>query len=347
MGCVSSSSAKGVQEPVKPAAVEPKPARLNDAPVKREEAPPAPDKPAETGQEKAEAKEEAKEKAPEQKEEAKEEAPEQQEEAKEKSGTETLPMPSEEVTEHRERPNLVWAKNPMAEGEGQGQGQDGEAPAGGEKLISFNPLLLPVPPAEGSSGIHLYCPLASVEELSGLSILVLLKQNNIPHQLTKESIADPERKMPVYLDDAGLHLWEANAALRYICTKEELTSWYPADLQKRATCDNALEFHGNVLMPLLTKALESYKKGEELAAEAVKEDEEKFLGDVWPAMDHLIQRGEGPLLVETSFPLCSTTSIPPFSPSPLPPFAVPLSNPSFSPFSSPSSSPGCLLIVLH
>ncbi|EKX41042.1 hypothetical protein GUITHDRAFT_153910, partial [Guillardia theta CCMP2712] len=281
MGCSSSSNAKAVQEPVKPPVADAKPAQTSSAPPKKEETPTPVEKPVEE-----QPKEQEKEK----------EEKEKETQGNAKNEFEPLPVPTEEVTEHRERPNLVWAKNPMAEGEEEKEQTGGEAPAEGEKMISFNPILLPVPPAEGGSAVQLYCPLTSVEELSGLSVLVLLRENKIPHDLKKESIAEPERKMPVYLDDGGLHLWEANAALRYICTKEELTGWYPADVQKRAICDNALEFNGNVLMPMMAAALESYKKGEERAAEAVKQDEEKFLSDVWPALNHLIQSGEGPLL---------------------------------------------------
>uniref|UniRef100_A0A7S4KGH6 Uncharacterized protein n=1 Tax=Guillardia theta TaxID=55529 RepID=A0A7S4KGH6_GUITH len=216
MGCSSSSNAKAVQEPVKPPVADAKPAQTSSAPPKKEETPTPVEKPVEEQPKVVEAlekkeKEEEKEKEKE-KEEKKEQEKEKEEKEKETQGNaknefEPLPVPTEEVTEHRERPNLVWAKNPMAEGEEEKEQTGGEAPAEGEKMISFNPILLPVPPAEGGSAVQLYCPLTSVEELSGLSVLVLLRENKIPHDLKKESIAEPERKMPVYLDDGGLHLW--------------------------------------------------------------------------------------------------------------------------------------------
>ena len=48
-------------------------------------------------------------------------------------------------------------------------------------------------------------------------------------------------------DDDGFTLWESKAILRYICNKHKLEQWYPADVQQRAICDLALDFHNSMV----------------------------------------------------------------------------------------------------
>ncbi len=53
---------------------------------------------------------------------------------------------------------------------------------------------------------------------------------------------NPNHQVPTLIDE-DLKIHESNAILRYICAKENLTEWYPADHAIRALCDQWLDWN--------------------------------------------------------------------------------------------------------
>ena len=85
--------------------------------------------------------------------------------------------------------------------------------------------------------------------------------------------------------------------MRYIATKHQLEAWYSSDAQKRAICDIALDFHTNSFVPIIGPKIIYPTVGfGSPTADELKEAEDKWNDDVWPAFEHLLKRSGGPFL---------------------------------------------------
>lgn len=142
-----------------------------------------------------------------------------------------------------------------------------------------------------------------------IPIEFLCKNNGIEMEIVNTDLMTGAHKTPEFLkmnpmhciptmDDEGFTLWESKAIMRYICNKHGLEAWYPKDVQKRALCDLALDFHANTFVKLAGYKILYPAVG--FAGPVTDEEkaaaEKQWTEDVWPAFEHILKRSGGPFL---------------------------------------------------
>ena len=90
--------------------------------------------------------------------------------------------------------------------------------------------------------------------------------------------------------------------MRYIATKYNLTYWYSTDVQQRAICDLALDFHTHSFAPIIGPKLifPATGFGSPPSADELREAENKWNNDVWPSFEHILKKSGGPLIGGTN-----------------------------------------------
>ncbi len=97
--------------------------------------------------------------------------------------------------------------------------------------------------------------------------------------------------------DLCFYRWESKAILRYIAKRHSLEAWHPSNAQQRALCDIAIAFDTNSFVPFVTAKLAAPAIGVGFpTAKALAEAEKKWSEDIWPSLQHLLQRTECHLL---------------------------------------------------
>ena len=95
--------------------------------------------------------------------------------------------------------------------------------------------------------------------------------------------------------DLCFYRWESKAILRYIAKKHSLEAWHPSNAHQRALCYIAI--YTNSFVPIIAGKLVAPAMGVgSPTAKALAEAEKKWSEDIWPSLQHLLQRTEGPLL---------------------------------------------------
>jgi glutathione S-transferase len=91
-------------------------------------------------------------------------------------------------------------------------------------------------------------------------VVSLLEAAHLPYTLHHINMAQGEHLSAAYLAinpnhqiptlvDGDLKIHESNAILRYLCSKHDLTDWYPTDLRRRALTDQWLDWNQSRLSP--------------------------------------------------------------------------------------------------
>jgi glutathione S-transferase len=62
---------------------------------------------------------------------------------------------------------------------------------------------------------------------------------------------NPNGRVPT-IDDDGFILWESNAVVRYLAAKHGAGTWYPADLQMRASAERWMDWCTSTMSPVMT-----------------------------------------------------------------------------------------------
>ncbi len=85
-------------------------------------------------------------------------------------------------------------------------------------------------------------------------VVSLLEECNLPYQVRHVAMdkgehlsanfigINPNHQVPV-LEDGGLHIFESNAILRYLCNKHQLMEWYPPSAAQRGLTDQWLDWN--------------------------------------------------------------------------------------------------------
>jgi len=197
-----------------------------------------------------------------------------------------------------------------AETEASGCKQNGVAADGGAQLTgaacSTGSTGCTQAGAELSSGsITLYGDATSSE---ALPIIALLSETATPYSLVSPELLEAEVSKlaithktslggPPVLDDDGYKVWGTTTILRYVCGKLDLDSWLPCDLETRGLCDNALEFWSSSFLDFANKVLyPAVGLMEPLSPEKAQSTQTSFTSDIWPAMQHLLNKGSGDVL---------------------------------------------------
>jgi len=90
------------------------------------------------------------------------------------------------------------------------------------------------------------------------------------------SLINPNQQIPTLIDgDIKIH--ESNAILRYLCHKHKLTSWYPEDLEIRASVEQWLDWNQCRLSPSVVDiVVNKVFMGDQADLAAIKRGEENI-----------------------------------------------------------------------
>mmetsp|Transcript_25769 Transcript_25769/g.61207 ORF Transcript_25769/g.61207 Transcript_25769/m.61207 type:complete len:451 (-) Transcript_25769:117-1469(-) len=145
---------------------------------------------------------------------------------------------------------------------------------------------------------------------STLPVVATLAEAGLPYEVVVVNVMEGAHLKPEFkamnpmhciptMEDSGFTMWEARAMAKYVCNSYKTPpNLYPQDVKLRSLCDMALDFHQGTYYPKVTAVVLYPIVGWAPPVDdaKLKEAEETFKADIWPAMQKIMKMAGGSVL---------------------------------------------------
>jgi len=136
-----------------------------------------------------------------------------------------------------------------------------------------------------------------------LRVVALLAETGLTHELRLVDLSSGEHQSDAYrqlnpncqvplLVDGDLNLAESNAILRYLCTRENMESWYPTALGKRVLTEQWLDWNQCRLSEATRKIVFNTLFAGPAAKQEAIEEGRASLASLLPILDAALAKGD-------------------------------------------------------